>query len=94
MHKHFPKYDFPMEVITAAKMGWIAKYGQRLEIRRKDSYFIRDLDAMKETGKGIYGSALLLSERAAAERAAAERAAATTWKLSEREIEIVKKLGE
>ena len=98
MHRSFPKYEFPMEVLTAAKMGYLSKYGQEIKILRKDSMFIRTIDAMKESGKGIYGNAFLLSERAAAERAAAERAAAeraaaTCWKLSERELEIVKSLG-
>jgi len=90
-------------VLTAAKFGWLAKYGQAIAVRRDESLFIRQLDAMKESGKGIYGNALLLSERAAAERAAAERAAAeraaaeraaaTKWKLSDRERELVKSLG-
>ena len=98
MHKNMPKYDYPMEVLTSARMGYMSKYGQQITIRREDSHFIRMLDAQKESGKGIFGSALLLSERAAAERAAAERAAAeraaaTCWKLSDREIEIVKSLG-
>ena len=93
MRKSFPKYEYPYEVLTAAKIGWLSKYGQALEIKRSDSVMIRALDAMKEYDKGIYGGALLLSERAAAERAAAERAAATVWTLSEREREIVKSLG-
>ena len=88
MKKHFPKYEYPMEVLTAAKMGYLSKYGQRIEIKRSESVLIRQLDAQKEADKVIYGSALLLSERAAA-----ERAAATTWQLSERELEIVRNLG-
>ena len=98
LRKSFPKYEFPMEVLTAAKCGWLSKYGQSFAVDREDGVAIRTLDAMKEFGKGIFGGAILLSERAAAERAAAERAAAeraaaTTWKLSEREMEIVKSLG-
>ena len=99
MHVHFPKYDFPFELLTAAKLGWMAAHGERLVIKKKDSVFVRELDAMKESGKGIYGGGLLLSERAAAERAAAERAAAeraaaTVWTLSDREWEIVRSLGD
>ena len=98
LRKELPKYEYPMEVLTAAKMGYLSKYGEDLVVCRSDAVMIRGLDAQKEYGKEIYGSALLLSERAAAERAAAERAAAEraaaiTWKLSEREIEIVKNLG-
>ena len=104
LHKNLPKYEYPDEVLTAAKLGWLSKYGQKIEIKRSQALYIRALDAQKETGGGIYGGALLLSERAAAERAAAERAAAeraaaeraaaTKWKLSEREREIVKGLGD
>ena len=59
---------------------------------------ISKLDAQSGQGKAIFGSGLLLSERAAAERAAAERAAAEranahVWRLSDREMEIVKGLG-
>ena len=98
MRRDIPKYEYPFEVLTAAKLGYLSKYGQKLEIHRTDALYIRALDAQKEYDKGIYGGALLLSERAAAERAAAERAAAerasaTVWKLSERELEIVKSLG-
>ena len=99
MKKSLPKYEYPDEVITAAKMGWLSKCGQSLTIKRSDALYIRALDAQKEDGGSIFGGALLLSERAAAERAAAERAAAeraaaTKWKLSEREKEIVKGLGD
>jgi hypothetical protein len=98
MHKSFPKYEYPLEVITAAKLGYLAKYGQALTLKKTDAVFIRSLDAQKETGKGIFGGALLMSEKAAAEKAAAEKAAAekaaaTCWPLSERELEIVKSLG-
>ena len=98
LRKSLPKYEFPAEVLTASRMGYLSKYGEALTIKREDAVFIRTLDAMKELDKGIFGGALLLSERAAAERAAAERAAAeraaaTCWPLSEREREIVKSLG-
>ena len=88
MHVQMPKYEFPDEVITAAKMGWMAKYGQDFKVKRGEALHIRTLDAMKEKDKAIFGSAFLLSERAAAERAAAEK-----WQLSEREKEIVRGLG-
>ena len=86
-----PKYEYPDEVITAAKLQWLAKHGTRLQIKRGECVRVSKLDAMQV--EGIYGG-LLLSERAAAERAAAERAAATKWKLSEREIAIVRSLGD
>ena len=85
-----PKYEYPDEVITAAKLQWMASHHTELRIRRGECCKIGALDAQKAVGKAIFGSGLLLSERAAAERAAAERAAAERaaahrWKLSDRE---------
>ena len=90
-----PKYVFPDEVATAARMDYICNYGQTVKSPRVEARRISSLDAMGE--KGIFGGALLLSEKAAAEKAAAEKAAAekaaaTTWKLSEREKAIVREL--
>jgi hypothetical protein len=98
MHKNVPKYEYPYEVLTGAKLGYFSQHGERFSVRWKDCTLIRQLDAQKESGSAIYGCGLLLSERAAAERAAAERAAAeradtTKWKLSDRELEIVRSLG-
>ena len=74
--KELPKYDYPMNVITAAMMQKYARYGVNLKIRAEDCTQVGSLDAQKRAGKTIFGSGLLLCERAAAERAAAERAAA------------------
>ena len=101
--RSLPKYKYPDQVLTAAQVAYISKYGQNLEIKAESAAPISELDAMKEFGKGIYGGGLLLSEKAAAEKAAAEKAAAekaaaekaaaTVWELSEREWEIVHSLG-
>lgn len=96
--KELPKYVYPDAVITAAMMQRLAKYHVKLTIRRRECAFVRKLDAQAEHGKTIFGGGLLLSEHAAAERAAAEhaaaeRAAAIHWELSEREWEIVRRLG-
>lgn len=93
-----PKYEYPDYVVTAAMMQRWSKYGIEFEVRREDCAHIGKLDAQKERGKRIFGSGLLLSERAAAERAAAERAAAErarahVWELSDRELAIVSMLG-
>ena len=81
-----PKYVYPDELITAAAMQRLSKYGVDLDILPEDTQHTRALDAQREQGKAIFGSGFLLSPRAAAERAAAERAAATKWQLSEREM--------
>jgi hypothetical protein len=105
MTKHIPSYEYPNEVITAAMMSKLSKYGQTLIIKDTDaSEKIGELDSQKEFGKRIFGGAYLLSEKAAAEKAAAEKAAAekaaaekaaaTVWALSDREKEIIKSLGQ
>lgn len=86
-----PKYTYPVEVATAARLGWLSVHGETFRVRRGDAAFVSSLD--NGGGKGIFGGGLLLSERAAAERAAAERAAATVFELSPREREIQKLLG-
>ena len=91
--KELPKYDYPMNVITAAMMQRYARYGVDLKIRADDCIQVGSLDAQKQVGKSIFGAGLLLSDCAAAERAAAERAAAVKWELSARERAIVDSLS-
>ena len=94
--KKLPKYEYPDEVLTAAKLQWFAAHHTPFQVRRSDCIRISKLEA--QGGKGIFGGGLLLSERAAAERAAAERAAAERaaahkWELSERERAMVAALS-
>ena len=103
LHRELPKYSYPDEVLTATMLCYMAAHGVSLEIGDRDAYFIRALDAQKASGKGLFGSGFLLSEKAAAEKAAAEKAAAEKaaaekvntdiWELSEREWKIVRGLG-
>ena len=103
LHRELPKYSYPDEVLTATMLCYMAAHGVSLEIGGSDAHFIRALDAQKASGKGLFGSGFLLSEKAAAEKAAAEKAAAEKvaaekvnpyiWELSEREWEIVRGLG-
>ena len=87
-HKELPRYSYPDEVLTAAAAYHYSQYGIDYRLAREDCIFIPAMDAQRSAGKSIFGGGLLLSERAAA-----ERAAATRWKLSERELEIVRHLG-
>ena len=107
IRKRVPKYKYPVHVITAANLGYLAMWGEDLRIRKEDCYFIRQLDSQKDKKKTIFGGGFLLSEKAAAEKAAekaaaekaaaekaaAEKAAAEEWKLSQRELVIVRSLG-
>lgn len=91
--KQLDKLKFPPQVATAAQLNQLSAKGQYFTLDEKEVFFTRTLDNAK---KGVFGACFLLSEKAAAERAAAERAAndETLYiTLSEREKEIIKKLG-
>nr|DAU28130.1 MAG TPA: hypothetical protein [Caudoviricetes sp.] len=72
-------------------------------IPRAESVRISGLDSQKPYKKGIYGCGLLLSEKLTLDREKvdrekvdqekADREGATVWALSEREQDIVKRLG-
>ena len=99
--KQLPKYHYPSEVVMANDLKYLAKNGQNFKVKRKDIYFIRQLDSQKEKKKSLFGAGFLLSKKAAAEKAAAEKAAAEKaaaekayiWELSEREKKIIENLG-
>lgn len=93
LHRELPKYSYPDEVLTATMLCYMAAHGVSLEISERDAHFIRELDAQKASGKSLFGSGFLLSEKAAAEKAAAEKVNTYIWKLSEREWAIVRGLG-
>ena len=88
-----PKYIYPDHVLTASMLQKYSLRGVDFKVRRSDCEFIRALDVQRAKNKTIFGSGLLLSEKAAAEKAAAEKAAAEKWQLSEREWAIIKSLG-
>ena len=67
------KYRYPPEVLTAVMASSWSALGIDFRVRKGGATLVRALDAMKPHGKGIYGSGLLLCERAKAD---AERAKA------------------
>ena len=100
------KYEYPVEVVTSALIMKIAKRGISFRVRDDECAFVRNLDAQKENGRGLYGGGFLISHEAAAEREAAEREAAEreaaereaaerayTIELSEREQKVVDSLS-
>ena len=88
LRRELPKYVYPHEVLTSTDIAYLSKYGEPFHVSKKESYHIRQLESQKESGKTIFGSGYLLSEKAAAEKAAAEK-----WSLSEKELAIIKSLG-
>lgn len=88
LHRELPKYSYPDEVLTATMLCYMAAHGVSLEISERDVHFIRSLDAQKASGKSLFGSGFLLSEKAAVEKVNKD-----VWELSDREREIVRGLG-
>lgn len=89
------KLSYPNELITAAMLNKLSRYGQDLKFTRAETAHVRELDNADGT---IYGAGYLISrekaaEKAAAEKATAEKAAAQKIELSEREKEIVRNLS-
>lgn len=89
-HRELPKYEYPAEVLTAAKVGLMSRYGIEFRVPRDKCTFIRAMDAQRGEGKTLFGGGFLLSTetakvRAAAQAAAAQAAAAQVWRLSDRE---------
>ena len=85
--------SLPNEVITGARMQYLASHHTPFTVKRSEAVFIRKLDGYPG---GLYGGGFLLAERAAAERAAAERAAAERAaahkvELSQRERDLIRK---
>ena len=98
MRRELPKYEYNNYIITSTRCGQFSKYGIDFVVTKSESKHIRQLDAQKEAGKTIFGSGYLVSERIKAEKEKAEeekaeKEKAEKWELSEREKEIVKKLG-
>lgn len=104
-----PAYEYPPEVITAAQIGYLSRYGVEFNVPRGGVRFVRALEEQKRQSKTIFGGGYFISERAAAELAEAYRKAdenkrradeepetgqKTVWKLSPQERALIKALGE
>lgn len=99
--KQLPKYEYPKEVLMMNDLQKMANKGIGMSIKRKDLHFIRSLDDQREHKKALFGGGFLLSQQATKEKVEkAEKAKKTKkvveqniWKLSDREIEIIRNLG-
>ena len=107
--KKLPRYSYPVQLITAAMLGYMSIHDTAFVVKKSNAHFVRELDSQKAEGQAIFGGGFLLSEKAAAEKAAAEKAAAEkaaaekaaaekaaarVWELSDRERKIIEELGD
>ena len=82
--KTVPKYDYPPEVITAARCQRWAKYGVAFSVKPEECIYTGALDAQRPARKSIFGGGYLLRPAAAAAAAAAADRG-EVWELSDRE---------
>ena len=104
--KQLPKYTYPINVMTAAALAKLSRYGVEFEAEVSETHRIDGLESQKELGKSIFGSGYLMpdykaEERAEAEQKAEERAEAEErkgivatheWELTENEKTIIREL--
>lgn len=89
---NYPKYQYPPEVLTAAKLGtYVAERGGDITILRHEMQWTAGLDAQRTVGKAIFGSGIIVSRDVAKRfQRAAERAAdIIIWELSPRERAVI-----
>lgn len=89
------KHKYPANVITSTILEKLSNSGISFQIRKRDSCFVRALDAQRKFGKAIYGAGFLISDKAAAEKAISEKEEAVLqWELNDREREIIRSLDD
>lgn len=96
MHKERVKARLADLVLNEGQVEWLPsnpRQWTRTDIDKLKKSLQRDEDFQEDSGKGIYGKGYLISEAKYAEREKAEREKAAVWELSQREKEIVRKLG-
>lgn len=54
-----PAYEYPPEVITAAQIGYLSRYGVEFNVPRGGVRFVRALEEQKRQSKTIFGGGLL-----------------------------------
>lgn len=84
------KLIYPDEITTSARLGKIATRGVSFNVPMNECEVVSKLDNARGT---IFGGGYILSHRAAAEKAAAEKIDTEYIQLSEREMEIVRRLS-
>ena len=99
IHKQLPKYEYPDHVLTATKCAQFSRYGVDFRASAEETKKIKMLDAQKIVGKTIFGGAYLLSEnlkqeKEKAETEKAEKEDVRRFELSDREMEVVRSLGD
>lgn len=70
-----PSYKYPVNVLSVSALSSLVRNGIEFCIPRKETLFIRDLEAMKKLKKVIYGGGLLISNKSATQLEACKKEA-------------------
>ena len=87
-----PKYEYPDNILTVSMVQKWVERGIGFKLSKKDCRHIRSLESQRPLKKGIFGSGLILSDKAAADKAAADKDNVIVWGLSEKEKKIIESL--
>lgn len=85
-----PKFQYPDNVLTAARVGLFSQYGVKYQTDK--GLFVRRLDAQVESHKAIFGGGFIVPQEAARQAQEAARQAREAanpeyvWQLSDREL--------
>lgn len=106
--KELPTYSYPDYVLTATRIAKYSELGIDFAAPVSETAHIRQMDAQKKSGKTIFGSGYLVSERIKGHKEQADKEkikrereemdkqdekTVRRWELSERERRIVQSLG-
>ncbi len=102
MRKELPRYSYPLNVIMSCMITNYSRYGIDFAVNKDECCFVRQLDSQKASGRGMFGSGYLISnkkkeeriiaEREKVEREKVEREKVEVWELSDRELAIIEGL--
>jgi len=88
------RYVYPYHVVSGALLSKYVARGLSIRVRQDEVHFVRALDHQRRLRKAIYGSGMLVSDRVAEALRNTPPPENHVWKLSPRELDIIKKLSE
>ena len=63
--KTLPKYEYPTNVVTPARLALFSKYGVDFSVNKNEAYRITRLESQKKYKKAIFGNGFLISDKKA-----------------------------
>lgn len=89
--RKLPKYQYPTNLIRASDLGKLSKNGVDYRLTRNQVKFIRQLDSQRPKKKTIFGGGVLTSKPLPPLARVDKKV--ITWKLSEKEKQIIERMS-